>query len=69
MDDETDYRIDFSVQRRGPGDEDFTEIGFGSSAGCGSVNSAAYAVESMVQNRIWETSPGMPEPESAGRHE
>lgn len=27
---------------------------------------ASYAVESIVQNRMWETSPGMPEPESVG---
>lgn len=68
MDDETEYRIEFSVQRRLPGDDDFTEIGFGSSGGCGTVDAAAYAVESIVQNRIWETSSGMPDPEAVDRH-
>lgn len=60
-----DYRIDFSVQRRDDGEDDFTEIGFGSSAAHGTVNAAAYDVESIMQNRMWETQPGMPDPEEA----
>lgn len=62
---EQEYRIEFSVQRRADGEDDFTEIGFGSSGACGGVDQAAYAIESMVQNREWETRPGMPEPEEA----
>ncbi len=58
-----EYRIDFTIQRRAAGDEDFTDIGFGSSGGCGDVNAAAYEVESIIQNRQWETSGDMPEPE------
>lgn len=62
-----DYRIEFSLQRREEGDGDYTEIGFGSSGSCASPADAAYAVESNVQNRMWETSPGMPEPEEVCR--
>lgn len=60
-----DYRIEFSVQRFDEAEGDFVEVGFGSSGGCGTVNDAAYAVESLVQNRQWETSAGMPDPEEA----
>jgi hypothetical protein len=64
-----DYRIEFTIQRREPGDEDFTEIGFGSSGGSDSVDGAAYAVESIVQNRLWETTPGMPDPDSVDKED
>lgn len=67
MDDETLYRVEFRITRRKPGDEDFTEIGFGSSGGCGTVDAAAFEAESMIANRIWETEPGQPEPETIGR--
>ena len=59
-----DYRIEFAIQRRDSGDDDFTEIGFGSSGSWGSVNQAAHIVESMVQAREWETEPGAPDPDS-----
>jgi hypothetical protein len=58
-----DYRIEFTIQRRGGGEEDFTDIGFGSSGTCASPDEAAYAVESIIQNREWETTAGMPGPE------
>lgn len=57
-----DYRIDFTITRRMPGDGDFTEIGFGSTAAWTSLNQAASDVDAIVQNREWETSPGMPDP-------
>jgi hypothetical protein len=60
----TEYRIDFTITRRRDGDEDFTEVGFGSSGAWGSVGAAAYEMESIVQNRMWETSDGMPDPDS-----
>jgi hypothetical protein len=56
------YLIEFSVKRRGHYEEDFTEIGFGSSGGWDDIGSAAYEAESIIQNRLWETSPGMPDP-------
>ena len=60
----TDYRIEFSIQRRADGEDDFAEVGFGSSGAEGTVDQAAYMVESVVQNRAWETNPGMPDPDS-----
>ena len=62
-----DYRIDFTITYRGPDGDDFKEIGFGSSAGRESVNAAAGDVEAIVQNRIWETSGDMPDPETVDR--
>jgi hypothetical protein len=59
-----DYRIEFSIQRRADGEDDFTEVGFGSSGGWGTVDAAAYEAESIIQNRIWETGEGMPDPDS-----
>jgi len=61
----TDYRIEFTIQRRGEGDADFTEIGFGSSGSWSSLAGALYEVESIVDNQAWETQPGMPEPAEA----
>ena len=60
----TEYRIDFTITRRKDGEEDFTEIGFGSSGAWETIDAASYAMESDIQNRIWETSEGMPDPDS-----
>ena len=62
MSSEIEYRIEYQIQRRMPGEDDFTEIGFGSSGGWNSVQAAIYAVESDVQNRNWETEKGQPDP-------
>lgn len=58
----TEYRIVFSVQRCDTGDGDFTEIGFGSSTDCSTVDAAACDVESIIANRMWETGIDMPDP-------
>jgi hypothetical protein len=50
-----EYRIEFSIQRRDEGAEDFEEIGFGSSGAWSDVDQAVYEVQSAVQNREWET--------------
>jgi hypothetical protein len=63
----TEYRIEYSIQRQEPGEEDFTEIGFGSSGAHVDLDSAAYAVESDVQNGIWETKRGQPSPDEIVR--
>ena len=60
----TEYRIDFTVTRRTDDDEDFTEIGFGSSGAWGSIDQAASMLEAGVTHREWETSEGMPDPET-----
>ena len=57
-----EYRIEYVIQRSDDGDE-FHEIGFGSSGTWGNVDAALYAVQSDVQNRQWETEPGMPDPD------
>lgn len=61
--DETEYRIEYQIQRRRPEDEDFTDIGFGSSGGWGDVDAALYAMSSDVDNYQWETESGMPDPQ------
>ena len=60
----SEYRIEYQIQRRKPGGEDFEEIGFGSSGAWGAVDTALYAVQSNVQNRQWETEKHMPDPTS-----
>jgi hypothetical protein len=58
----TEYRIEYSIQRQTPDDDDFTEIGFGSSGAWDSVDQAAYMLGSDVSHGAWETRPGMPDP-------
>lgn len=58
-----EYRIEFSVQRRLPGNADFTEVGFGSSGAWDTVDQASHMAASGIENREWEIEPGMPDPE------
>jgi len=62
-----EYRIDYTITRRREGEEDFTEIGFGSSGAWESVDGAEHAMSSDIENRQWETKPGMPDPESVDK--
>jgi hypothetical protein len=62
-----EYRIEFTVQRRRDGEEDFSDIGFGSSGTWSSVDHCAYMIETDVQHRQWETEPGMPDPDGVDR--
>ena len=64
-----EYRIEFSIQRRTEGEDDFTEIGFGSSGTWGDPDMCAHMIESGVTHREWETSPGMPDPAEAVKAE
>lgn len=59
-----EYHIEFQLQRAGAGEEDFEEIGFGSTGGWSDVDQAAHILISMIQNREWETENGMPDPDS-----
>ena len=59
----TDYRIEFTIQRRRDGQDDFTDVGFGSSGSWGSIAGASHMTETLLSRREWETEPGMPEPE------
>jgi hypothetical protein len=61
----TEFRIEYTITQRLDGEDDFTEIGFGSSGAWGDVDQCAYAVSSSVQNYAWETEPGMPDPRAA----
>ncbi len=58
-----EFRIEFSITRRRDGEADFAEVGFGSSGAWQDVAGALYDVQSIVENRQWETSPGMPDPD------
>lgn len=51
----TDIRITFSIQRQRPQDDDFVEVGFGSSGCWDDVDSALHDLESIIQRREWET--------------
>ena len=62
----SEYRIEFSIQRRDEGDEDFVEVGFGSSGARSDVDQAAFEVNSAIQNGDWETSGAAPEPNRSG---
>jgi hypothetical protein len=57
-----EYRIEFTIQRCTPGEEDFTDIGFGSSGAESSIDQCAHMLSSALQNGEWETEAGMPEP-------
>ncbi|HEX3778605.1 MAG TPA: hypothetical protein VHX38_02980 [Pseudonocardiaceae bacterium] len=64
---EREYRIEYTIQAND--DKGWTEIGFGSSGAWDSVDESLYAIESYIQNRQWDTEPGMPDPKEleAGR--
>ena len=62
FDSETEYRIEYTITRRRGGEDDFTEIGFGSSGAWSDVDQCAYALGSDIQLDSWETEPGQPNP-------
>lgn len=62
-----EFRVEFQIQRRLPGEDDFTEVGFGSSGGWSSVEQASHMAESAIVNREWETEPGQPDPDEVDR--
>lgn len=62
-----EYRIEFSVTRRRDGEDDFTEIGFGSSGAWESLDQADHMASSAIGNREWETTAGMPDPKEVDR--
>jgi hypothetical protein len=62
---ETEYRIEYSIQRCRPDqDDDFVEIGFGSSGGWSHLDQAMHMASSAVDCGEWETLDGMPDPAS-----
>ena len=63
----TEYRIEFQIQRQRPNDEDFVEIGFGSSGAWESLDACTFSLDSGVTNGEWETEPGQPDPDEVTR--
>lgn len=61
---ETDYRIEYSIQRKRHDDEDFVEIGFGSSCDYGDIESAIEHVASDIDNLNWEHTREQPSPKA-----
>lgn len=51
---ETEFRIDFSILERKPGEDDFTEIGFGATVPASRKDSCAFDVLAQVQNGEWD---------------
>jgi hypothetical protein len=62
---DAEFRIEYTITRRLPGadEDDFTEVGFGSSGAWANVEQCAHMVVTDIQNGHWETSEGMPDPE------
>lgn len=59
----TAYRIEYSIQRAASESDEFEEIGFGSSTSSSTLGGALYAAQSDIQNRQWETTGDMPDPD------
>lgn len=54
-DEQPEYRVEFSITRRLPGEDDFTEIGFGSSGAWESVDQAGHmALSAITRPEEWE---------------
>jgi len=49
-----EYRVDFTIMRRLPGEDDFTELGFGSTTAEDSIDQAAHMALSNLQNEGWD---------------
>ena len=67
---ETQYRIEYTIIRSGTGfqEDDGIEIGFGA-AQSDAIDGALHDIDSDIQNRMWETEPGMPDPETVDRED
>lgn len=63
MSDEAEYEVVYTLRRRLPGEEGFTEIGFGASGAWTSPDECAHGVMSDIQNYGWETEGDMPDPD------
>lgn len=54
-----EFRIEYTIERN-QGDEDWVEVGFGSSGAWLSIGEAEYSMSSSIQNRQWERENDMP---------
>lgn len=57
------YEIVYTLRRRSPGKEDFSDIGFGISGIWSTPDECGHMVLSDIQNYAWETEGNMPTPE------
>lgn len=62
VDDDTQYRIEYSIMRRVPGSRAFDEIGTGWSGDHPTVIAASTAVAAAIARRAWDTMRGDPDP-------
>jgi hypothetical protein len=62
MSEQCNYRIEYVIKRRLIDEDDFTEIGFGSTGMWANVDAAEYEMHSAIQSREWETDDDMPDP-------
>ena len=67
MADETEYEIVYTIRRRMPGEEDFTDIGFGISGAWSDPAQCGHILLCDVQNYGWEAEGGMPDPDEIKR--
>ena len=63
----TDYEIVYTLRRRQPGEEDFSDIGFGTSGIWDTPDECGHMVLSDIQNCGWETEGDMPTPDEIAR--
>lgn len=62
-----DYLIEFQIKRQRPGEDDFVEIGFGSSGAWSDIDACAHMLSSQLQNGEWETEGDQPDPDDVLR--
>ena len=58
-----EYEITYTIRRYRDGSDEPEEVGFGASARWRTVGAALHAVSSDIDNYLWETEPGMPDPD------
>ena len=58
-----EYEITYTIRRYRDGSDEPEEIGFGASGRSARIVDALYAIQSDIQNYLWETEPGMPDPD------
>lgn len=58
----SEYRIEYAIQRRLDGEEDFTEVGFGSSGEWDTVAQANHMMGSAIDRQEWEHTVDQPHP-------
>lgn len=58
-----EYRIEYTIQRRRDSEDDFTEIGFGSSGTWDDLDACTHAIGTDVECGQWETEGDHPDPD------